>query len=209
MSFPSPDRGGTPAPRPGCSTPVQPDLGHFQRWGLLTTKTLQHVEYSSIRTIPIHRNSTYIGTIQYVEYKDYSPRDLAAAARHQLWENRACGTGHCIPWLSRAKPSRWPSPVPGSPRPPPPPPLQSWLSAIFSPPPCYFAFLAGVYNWPGQPHLLSAFSPFPSLPFSPFSPSSPLRSLPPGCPSPPCQLWPAVASCARTLLRWSPRHGAR
>lgn len=45
----------------------------------------QHVEYSSIRTIPIHRNSTYIGTIQYVEYKDYSPRDLAAAARHQLW----------------------------------------------------------------------------------------------------------------------------
>lgn len=60
--------------------------------------------------------------------------------------------------------------------------LQSWpcleLSAIFSPPPCYFACLAGVYNWPGQPHLLSAFSPFPSLSFPPFF-SPPLCSFPP------------------------------
>lgn len=98
-------------------------------------------------------------------------------------KNRACDTLHCTraPQDSLSKPSRWHSPIPGpvprhpglpvaataacpgAPRRAPPPLLQSWLSAIFSPPPCYFAFLAGVYNWPGQPHLLSAFSPFPSL----------------------------------------------
>lgn len=51
------------------------------------------------------------------------------------------------------------------------------LWAIFSPAPCYFACLAGVYNWPGQPHLLSAFLPcFPSFSFPLFL--SLLRSVP-------------------------------
>uniref|UniRef100_A0A493TCI9 Transcription elongation factor A3 n=1 Tax=Anas platyrhynchos platyrhynchos TaxID=8840 RepID=A0A493TCI9_ANAPP len=56
--------------------------------------------------------------------------------------------------------------------------LSCSLRAIFSPPPCYFASLAGVYNWPGQPHLLSAFLPcFPSFSFPLFFPpfSAPTR----------------------------------
>lgn len=71
----------------------------------------------------------------------------------------------------------------------PPHPLQllhSWpcpaLSTIFSPSPCYLACLAGVYNWPGRPHLLSAFSPFPFPFFSPrlrsFPSRPPLRTRP-------------------------------
>lgn len=51
------------------------------------------------------------------------------------------------------------------------------LWAIFSPAPCYFACLAGVCNWSGQPHLLSAFLPcFPSFSFPLFL--SLLRSVP-------------------------------
>ncbi|XP_059344799.1 transcription elongation factor A protein 3-like isoform X2 [Ammospiza nelsoni] len=107
--------------------------------------------------------------------------------------------------MPMAKPHPGPCACPDSRRPrapqgAPPPLLQPWLSTIFSPPPCYFAFLAGVYNWPGQPHLLSAFSPFPSLPFlslSPFSP--PLCSLPPRCPGPhvsSAQLCPQPVSCS-------------